>query len=80
MQAAVYFGKEDVRVEERPKPTISDREVLVFSRSLAASKCQDPLFKTLSTEEHELRSIRLSPVGNAMLAWKAARTFARSFG
>src|SRR5215469_6159574 len=32
MQAAVYFGKEDVRVEDRPEPTVGDSEVLVRVR------------------------------------------------
>src|SRR5215470_1333393 len=32
MQAAVYYGKEDVRVKEWPEPALGDREILVRVR------------------------------------------------
>jgi threonine dehydrogenase-like Zn-dependent dehydrogenase len=35
MKAAVYYGIKDIRLEEVPKPKISDREVLIRCRVAA---------------------------------------------
>lgn len=37
MKAAIYYGKNDIRVEERPIPTVGSKDVLV--RNLRGGIC-----------------------------------------